>query len=489
MKVLFIDIDTLRPDRMSCYGYERKTTPNMDEIANDGVVFENYYCSDAPCLPSRAALVSGMFGIHNGAVGHGGTAADMSLYGSTRSFRNQNDTNNLFNTFRSAGFYTASISSFAERHSSFWFNAGFNETHNVGDGGMESGEKVIPIALDWLDKNNDNDNWFLHLHIWDPHTPYRAPEDFGEPFNKDEVKTWITEEEFKKHLKHTGPHGANEINMFDDNEDKKYPRHPGKILTYNEMKNFQNEYDRSVNYSDYLIGQVLDKLRTYGIYEDTAIIITSDHGENMGELGLYGEHATADHPTCHIPMLIKWPGAKANHRDIGLHYNIDLAPTIAELLNVEIKDNWDGTSYSGSLMADTDTGHECIILSQLAHVCQRSVIFGDWLYIRTYHDGYHLFDDEMLFNLKCDPYEQNDIKAEYPEIVAKGAKYIFDWVDKQMKKSSQQIDPLWTVISEGGPFHAIDYPFEKYLERLRNTGRADGAEKLVEKYPQNLKND
>ena len=66
MNVLFIDIDTLRPDHMGCYGYGRNTTPNIDAIAREGVRFDNYYCSDAPCLPSRAALVSGTFGLKTG---------------------------------------------------------------------------------------------------------------------------------------------------------------------------------------------------------------------------------------------------------------------------------------------------------------------------------------------------------------------------------------------------------------------------------------
>lgn len=76
MKILMIDIDTLRPDHMGCYGYGRNTTPNIDQVAAEAVRFENYYCSDAPCLPSRASLVTGMFGIRNGVVGHGGTGAD-----------------------------------------------------------------------------------------------------------------------------------------------------------------------------------------------------------------------------------------------------------------------------------------------------------------------------------------------------------------------------------------------------------------------------
>ena len=81
MRLLFIDIDTLRPDHLGCYGYERNTSPNIDLIAEESMRFDNYYCSDAPCLPSRAALVTGQFGIHNGVVGHGGTAADLRLLG------------------------------------------------------------------------------------------------------------------------------------------------------------------------------------------------------------------------------------------------------------------------------------------------------------------------------------------------------------------------------------------------------------------------
>lgn len=481
MKVLFIDIDTLRPDHMSCYGYGRKTTPNIDKIAGQGVMFTNYYCSDAPCLPSRASLISGMFGIHNGAVGHGGTAADKRLTGESRSFSDPVDNNNLFNIFRKAGMYTASISTFAERHSSWWFNAGLNEAHNVGGGGMESGEVVLPVALDWIERNAKREDWLLHLHLWDPHTPYRAPAEFGNPFEDVPLDSWITEEVFGEHLKHTGPHGLNEINMYDDAENPKYPRHPGKIVNYKELKRLFDGYDCGVRYADMLIGQVIESLKSKGIYDETAIIVTSDHGENMGELGIYAEHGTADHATCHIPMIIKWPGGQSGVSDNGLHYNLDLAPTMAQLLGVRAYPKWDGQSYADVITQGKDAGRNALVISQMAHVCQRSARFGDWLYVRTYHDGYHLFDDEMLYNLLDDPYEQHDVKDAYPELCCKGAKIILDWHDGMMKSSNSTVDPLWTVMSEGGPFHAKGH-LEKYLVRLENTGRAEGAAKLRRKY-------
>lgn len=481
MRVLFIDIDTLRPDHLGCYGYTRNTSPNIDEIAKEGVLFENYYCSDAPCLPSRAALVSGMFGIHNGAVGHGGTAADRRLEGKERGFKNTIDDNNFNNIFRKAGMHTASISTFPERHSAWWFNAGFKEMHNVGGEGLESGEEVIPVALDWIERKGQEDNWFLHLHFWDPHTPYRAPLNFGNPFENEPLPEWLTEDVIKRHVNKVGPHSINELNMYDDKEDLLYPRYPGRAYDMESMRKIVDGYDTGVNYSDYLIGQVFTALKEKGIFEDTAIIITSDHGENLGELGIYSEHGTADHATCHIPMIIKWSDGKQNFIDKELHYNIDLCPTIAELLGVKAFEKWDGKSYAETIIKGEKNGRNHLVLSQLAHVCQRSVRFEDWLYIRTYHDGFHLFDNEMLFNLKEDPFEQNNIADEHQLICNKASRILLNWQDEMMLSSDSMIDPLWTVIREGGPFHTRGF-LDRYLARLRETGRNAGADELEKRH-------
>ena len=75
MRILYVDIDTLRPDHLGCYGYPRATSTNIDKVAEDSVRFTDVYCSDAPCLPSRAAMMTGRFGIHTGCVGHGGVNA------------------------------------------------------------------------------------------------------------------------------------------------------------------------------------------------------------------------------------------------------------------------------------------------------------------------------------------------------------------------------------------------------------------------------
>ena len=301
------DIDTLRADHMGCYGYGRNTTPNMDRVAEEGVRFDRYYCPNAPCLPSRASLVSGQYGIHNGIVGHGGTAADMRLQGATRGFTDDMSENGLFMQFRRAGFHTVSFSTFAERHSAWWFNSGFNECINVGGRGVESAEMITPHVLDWIERNGEKDNWMLHVHYWDPHTPYRTPENYENSFEGTPLcDDWITEEVFQEHLLHIGPHGANEIGMWTDIPNPEYPKHPGSIRTKAEADHFINLYDDGVRYTDDQIGMILKALEKKGVYDDDlAIIITADHGEDLGELGVYAEHGVADEPVCRIPMIMR----------------------------------------------------------------------------------------------------------------------------------------------------------------------------------------
>ncbi|GAA0179142.1 sulfatase [Clostridium sediminicola] len=487
MRILYLDLDTLRPDHLGCYGYTRNTSPNIDKICNEGVKFNNYYCSDAPCLPSRSALMSGRFGIHTGVVGHGGTAADRRLDGKTRGFKDLAGFENLPSFLRTQNMKTVSISPFAERHSAWWFNAGFNEMYNTGKCGDESAEEVSPVAIKWLKENAKEDNWFLQVNFWDPHTPYRAPYSFGNPFENDPLPTWITEKVFQEHLKKIGPHSAHEINMYNNKIRSEYPRYPGELKNLNDVKGMIDGYDCGIKHMDDHIGYIFKTLEEEGILEDTAIIISSDHGENMGELGIYGEHGTADNITCRIPMIVKWPGGKMNHEDNGFHYNLDLAPTLAELLGSKPAQSWDGESYASTLLEGADCGRDYLVLSQCAHVCQRSVRFDDWIYMRTYHDGFHLFQNEMLFNVKEDPFEEHNVAEKNKDVCMKAVYLLNEWHDDMMKTMDSEIDPLWTVLKEGGPYHATHQNLLSYCEHLKNTGREYGIEMLKEKHPDAFK--
>ena len=481
MRILYLDLDTTRPDHLGCYGYHRDTSPNLDRIAREGVVFTNYYCTDAPCLPSRTSLMSGRFGIHTGVVGHGGTAADMRLEGAPRGFGDRLRDQSLPAFLRAAGLHTVSISPFADRHSAWHFYAGFAEVHDTGGRGGESAEQVTPTALRWIEANAKADNWFLQLNYWDAHTPYRAPAAFGNPFANDRLPDWPTEDVLRHHRTLAGPHGVRELAMYTADVNPRHPRYPGEIKDMADLRRVFDGYDCGIRYADEHVGRVLAALEKQGVLDDLAIIVSSDHGENLGELGIYGEHGTADHITCRIPMIIRWPGLAGGRHDDRLHYNLDLAPTLAELLHRPPAPQWDGRSYAPTLLTGADAGRDGLVLSQCAHVCQRSVRFGPWLYMRTWHCGYHLFPDEMLFHLADDPHEEHNLAEARPEVCGEGARRLLAWHGEMMQTMPSAADPLWTVMKEGGPYHARG-KLAKYCERLIATGRAEAAAELKRKY-------
>ncbi len=495
MRIIYIDIDSLRPDHLGCYGYHRNTSPNIDALAAEGVRFNQCHTPDAPCLPSRTAFYSGRFGIQSGVVGHGGTAAQPKIEGKYRGFSDNFVQQGLAHQLQKLGLHTAMISPFGQRHAAHWYYAGFNEIHNSGGGGVESAEEVQPLVDQWLANNAEGDNWYLHVNYWDPHTPYRVPIEYGEPFVDDPLPGWLTADVLRRHNKMVGPHSSMEINMYDDREDRRHPRHLGKVTDMASLRRHLNGYDTAIRYVDDQVGRIVAALKQAGIYDQTAIIISADHGENQGELGLYAEHGTADSATCRVPMIVKWPGGRRGATDDALRYNLDLAPTLMDLLGGRIQPLWDGQSYAPAITTGDCPGHEDLVISQCAHVCQRSVRWDNWLYMRTYHDGFHLFPQEMLFDLLRDPHEEHDLATSHPELCREGAWRLARWHDAQMQKMAHvfphdMTDPLWTVIAEGGPQHAIHEkgrsPLPAYLRRLEATGRSDGAASLRKKYADHL---
>lgn len=479
MRILYIDIDSLRPDHLGCYGYPRATSPAIDRVAAEGVRFENVYVSDAPCLPSRTALFSGRCGFHTGVVGHGGTAADPFVEGPARGFRDTFDATAWMKALRNAGLRTATISPFGERHAAWHWYAGFNEIVNPGKGGMERADEVAPPALDWLRRNARSDGWFLHVNFWDPHTPYRTPAEVGSPFAEDDLPAWLTSDVIRRAQFDTGMRCAQECNGWGGETDPlHYPRVPERLDSLEAARQLIDGYDVGVRWADRHVAYLLDALDKAGVLDDTVIMISADHGENLGEIGVWGDHQTADYITCRIPLIVRWPGVTGPGRvDRALHYHFDWAATLIELAGGAVPANWDGRSFADAFRAGQESGREYLVMGQGCHVVQRGVRFDDSLCIRTYHDGYKLYDDVMLFDVAADPHEQRNLAADYPDRVNRAMRYLADWQADMMRTSRANVDPLMTVLREGGPFHAqIDLP--AYLDRLRATGRSAQAERL-----------
>jgi arylsulfatase A-like enzyme len=484
MRFLYIDIDTLRPDHLSCYGYHRDTSPNIDALAERAVRFDNCYISDAPCLPSRTALWRGQCGFLTGVVGHGGTAADPFVEGSTRHFRSLLGTASWMGALRRVGLKTVTVSPFGERHSAWHWYAGFSEIHNPGRSGMEIADDVTPLALDWINRHARSDNWFLHVNYWDPHTPYRTPEGFGNPFAHDPLPPWLTEEVWRRAWDGFGPHSPQEPHGWGDGTHyQSFPRVPAQLDSMEAVKRWVDGYDVGIRYADEHVGRLLNALADAGVLDETVIVVSSDHGENQGELNVWGDHQTADAITCRVPLIMRWPGLTDSRRvDRALHYQYDWAATLVEMAGGQVPDNWHGQPFTAAFREGRQQGREVLVISQNAWSCQRGVRFDDYLCLRTYHDGYKQLEPVMLFNVADDPHEQHDLTGERPELVDRAMSLLAEWYHEMAVTSRYDVDPMMTVLREGGPYHTRGR-LSAYLERLRDTGRAHHAERLVERHP------
>jgi len=474
MRILYYDIDTLRPDHLGCYGYHRDTSPNIDRVAREGTMFTNYYASDTPCLPSRAALFTGRPGIHSGVVDHGGIAADPYIVGADRAFRLQHEWHSWPMAMRNSGFYTATFSPFAERHSAWWFYFGWREMYNPGKGGSERADEVVPAAIDWINRRGREDDWFMHINVWDPHTGYRTPESYGFPFADEPIEDWITDEKIQRDFEGFGPHSARDLGNLAGRREA--PRMPSQIRNREDYRKWINGYDTGILYADEYLGKVLDALQAQGVLDETAIIVSSDHGENQGELNIYGDHHTADYITTRVPLVVRWPGMQGGQVNEGLHYNYDLPPTLMKLVDGECPARWDGRSFAGALQGG-DPGRDSLVVGNNAWSCQRGVRWGPWMLLRTYHSGMKDFQPVMLYNIEKDPHEQQDLAEQRPEVVDEGLATLERWQADMMATSTRTVDPMWTVMSQGGPYHTRDN-VEDYAKRLRETGRDEAADWL-----------
>jgi len=315
MRILYVDSDSLRPDHLGCYGYNRDTSPTIDRLAANGMRFTNVYASNTACLPSRTALFSGRFGIHTGAVGHGGIVADPRPIGNERGVDRRDGFATWPQIMRSAGLNTATVSPFPSRHGAFHILDGFDDWRDTGADGYETADVIAAEAERWLETHASKDDWFLHVNFWDPHWPYDAPREYGDPFADEPAPDWIDEETISRQYEGYGPNSARDFNKgnYDHN------RAPAKIAAYEDFVQQLDGYDTGIRYMDDYIGDLLDVLDDTNVREQTLVIVSADHGENQGELNIYSDHKTADDLTCNVPLIISGPGIEQGVDD-GPHY-------------------------------------------------------------------------------------------------------------------------------------------------------------------------
>ncbi|WP_276256016.1 sulfatase family protein [Halomontanus rarus] len=494
MRILYIDVDSLRPDHLGCYGYHRDTSPNVDALAADGRQFTNYYASDAPCGPSRTALFLSRFGIHTGVVNHGGLNGDPRRYGRQRGFNYPEKFRSWMTVLAENDIHTASVSPFPSRHDTWQVLEGFVEFHDPRDSHAHAAD-IYPYAEEWLEDNAADDDWFLHVNFWDPHTEYNTPLEYGNPFEDEPAPEWPDEETIEAHYESYGPHSAfnPESASFDWSGSWNLERMPEEIADREDFKTWVDGYDTGIRFMDDHVGKICDLLREKGVFEETLIVVSADHGEALGEFNVYGDHQCADQATCRVPLIVSGPEVEPGVDD-DLHYQVDLAPTVSELVGAEPPAGWDGRSFAPSLTDGEHAGRPSLVVSQGAWACQRAARWDDWLLVRTYHDGGKpAFDDVMLFDVATDPHQTTDLSAERPDVTEKGLSILQRWHDDRMIEAARGenggnpetpdgvVDPMWDTIREGGPLHARDH-LGPYAEYLRSEGREEQAAEIEARY-------
>jgi arylsulfatase A-like enzyme len=257
---------------------------------------------------------------------------------------------------------------------------------------------------------------------------------------------------------------------------------PARITTRADFQKMQNSYDTAVAYVDRQVGMILQKLRDVGIYDETAIVITADHGEDLGEYGLIG-HGFATQHTTRIPFVLKWPeSVPGTHgrTDDALHYHFDLAATLLGLLGIDVPDAWDARCFADQFLAGEEEGREALVTSQLAQAIQRSLRFvhrsKHYTYSRTYFGFFHSIPCETLYNLTSDPFALNNVVDSEPE-AAEGARTAYaEWLDRLPDTNAGYPDPLDSVLADRRKWAARRAP--SYASRLIETGREEWADRL-----------
>ncbi|MFY9562226.1 MAG: sulfatase-like hydrolase/transferase [Terriglobales bacterium] len=283
--VVLITIDTLRADHVGCYGYQQIKTPNIDGLAADGARFERAYTPVPVTLPSHAAMLTGTYPMLSGMHDFSGNRLSP-----------QQPT--LATVLKQAGYATGAVIASAVLDSRFGLNQGFDfyydhfdfsrlEEANLDE--MERpGNVVADQALEWLGKNSQK-KFFLWMHLYDPHYPYRPPE----PYSR----------EYADRL-----------------------------------------YDGEIAFADEQVGRLLRFLKEKGSYQNTVIILAGDHGESLGEHGEKTHGFFIYNATMHVPLIIHLPG-KAAALAVGDPVSlVDLMPTVLSAVGLGIPSQVQGRS-------------------------------------------------------------------------------------------------------------------------------------------------
>jgi arylsulfatase A-like enzyme len=397
--VVIISIDTLRADHLGCYGYERNTSPVIDKLATEGTLFERMYSQMGLTWPSLTSIMTSLYPKTHG-VRHIGTQLEPEFTTLAEILKNEGYKTGAF----LANFYWAP-------------NRGFDEKKGGEVGNLD--RSVTDYALNFLRGiDPESDRFFMWLHMKNPHVPYKAPEPFHGMFDST----------------YTG--------QIDGSQRTVYGIYADRVdLTERELHHLLALYDEEIRSSDAFMEEVLDKLAAMGVDNNTLVIFTSDHGEELYDRNYYFDHTCSIYEgVLRIPFIIKFPGIiEAGRRVVNQVQSIDIMPTILDLLKLPVAPELEGASLL-SILVDKESEEWHPVFSDRSTIVH-AIRTPEWKYIynpENYHyecvpherdkgDGY-IIKTQELYNVVEDPYEMNDVADRHPEVVQELRARVIHWL-------------------------------------------------------------
>jgi arylsulfatase A-like enzyme len=379
VNLVLITLDACRAGELSAYGYERKTTPNIDALAAKSVLFERAYSQAASTAPSLSSLMTSKWVHQHGVI-------------QTYNFALGSQEQTLAERLRAAGLVTAAFAGIGILMPSRRLDQGFmtySFTNFTNDKYWKPANELTDEAIAWLDATHEAP-FFLWVHYFEPHLPYDiVPAEFLERFVDSPT------------------------NNFE------YHRRGITAAQQTHLKGLIDSYDGSLAWADSQVGRLLERIAALGLLDRTMIILTADHGEGLGEHGLHGHVFELYQQEVRVPLLIYLPGVQPA-RVTKVVGHVDLLPTVLAQLGLPTEGEMAGIALplpmapgAEATIDDLYPNRPMFSETWLPNGRKTMITRGRWKLILSEMKGKP--DDVQLFDIEADPAEARNLAASEPE--------------------------------------------------------------------------
>ncbi len=433
--IILISVDTLRADRLGCYGHPRPTSPAIDAMAREGTLLRNAFAQSSWTLPSHYSMMTSLYPSAHGVSPDRGQMAGVRGAHKTFRIRGSGREVTLAERLKAMGYFTAAITESGWVDARFGFDQGFISYFGHNDDRLVDGTQ--PLVLDWLRKHR-NLPFFLFVHTYQTHQPYHQPAPYDTMFVDQD------------HVGYALPGVSLPIEVLEKFRDVTFPPMPGDVAAFRGM------YDGEVRYVDSFIEALLATLREEGLEHKTIVLLTSDHGEELFDHGDFDHGDTLMDEVMRVPFILWGPGrippGEVHDAPVA---SLDVVPTLVELAGGEAA----GTLQGRSLVPLLEGRHQdftgrVLFAEGFAMVFQHLLDQDGSVPLASVWDGtdkliLHRTDPErvQLFDLSRDPAETVDLAAEQPRKVTRLRELIRVWDEESSQiratigESGGELDP------------------------------------------------